>query len=76
MNGDDTTPDPEAAKTPAEIDPAALKDAHGRTGRMFKAAGLPFEEDEFDDDDSTSSSSEDGDSSSSSDDDAAASTDA
>lgn len=42
---DDTPPTP-----PAAIDAAALKDAHGRTGRMFKNAGLPFEEDEFDGD--------------------------
>lgn len=69
MNGDDTTsPDPTPDDVPAGLDPEALKDAHGRTGRMFQAAGLPFEEDEFDDEDSTSSSSssEDSDSSSSS----------
>lgn len=68
MNGDDTnspgTPDP----VTTGLDRDALKDAHGRTGRMLKSAGLPFEDDEFDDadDDSTSSSSEDSDSSSSS----------
>jgi hypothetical protein len=57
----------DAAPTPPEtIDPATLQDAHGRTGRMLKSAGLPFEEDEFDDEDSSSSSSDD-DSSSSSD---------
>ncbi len=68
MNGDDTTPDGEPTEVPAGLDPDALKDAHGRTGRMFQAAGLPFEDDEFDDadDDSTSSSSEDGDDDSSS----------
>ena len=77
MSGDETTPDSEPETIPAGLDPDALKDAHGRTGRMFKAAGLPFEDDEFDDadDDSTSSSSEDGDedSSSSSDDDSSSS---
>ena len=60
MSGDDasTTPDPEAPDT--NLDPAGLKDALGRTGRMLKTAGLPFEEDEFDDadDDSLSDSSE------------------
>ncbi|MCW2956381.1 MAG: hypothetical protein JWO69_1250 [Thermoleophilia bacterium] len=39
------------------MDPDALKEAHGRTGRLLKSAGLPFEEDEFDDDSSSSSSS-------------------
>lgn len=54
--------------TTGHMDPDALKDAHGRTGRMLQNAGLPFEEDEFDeaDDDSSSSSSADEDSSSSS----------
>lgn len=70
MSGDDTptTPDPTAPGT--DLDPAGLKDALGRTGRMLKTAGLPFDEDEFDDaddadDDSLSASSE-GESSSSS----------
>jgi hypothetical protein len=70
MNGDDATnSDPDAVTV--GLDPDALKDAHGRTGRMLKTAGLPFEDDEFDDelvgeadDDSTSSSSEGEDSSS------------
>jgi hypothetical protein len=44
-----TTPDP--AHGAGEIDDqTGLKSAHGRTGRMLKLAGLPFEEDEFDDD--------------------------
>lgn len=60
---DDATP---PAHEP--MDPEALKDAHGRTGRMFQAAGLPFEEDEFDDEDSSSSSDSDDTSSSSSND--------
>jgi hypothetical protein len=52
-----TTPDPITER----LDPDGLKDAHGRTGRLLKAAGLPFEEDEFDasDADETSTSSED-----------------
>lgn len=56
------------AATTASMDPDALKDAHGRTGRMLQNAGLPFEEDEFDeaDDDSTSASSDDSSSSGSS----------
>jgi hypothetical protein len=68
MNGDDTnapdTPDP----VTTGLDPDALKDAHGRTGRMLKSAGLPFEDDEFDDadDESSSTSSEEGEASSSS----------
>lgn len=49
---DPTTPDP------SKLDSEGLKDAHGRTGRMLKAAGLPFEDDEFDDEDSSSSSSD------------------
>lgn len=52
---DDTTPDPETPD--AKLDPAGLKDALGRTGRMLKSAGLPFEDDEFEDDDEDSSSS-------------------
>jgi hypothetical protein len=60
MSGDETptTPDPETPD--AKLDPAGLKDALGRTGRMRKTAGLPFEEDEFEDadDDSTSESSD------------------
>ncbi len=66
MSGDDTptTPDPEAPD--AKLDPAGLQDALGRTGRMLKTAGLPFDEDEFEDadDDSLSDSSESGSSSS------------
>ena len=58
MNGDPTSPGDEPAPAiPPGIDPDSLKDAHGRTGRMFQTAGLPFEEDEFDDEDSTSASS-------------------
>ena len=65
MSGDETpsTPDPEAPD--AKLDPAGLKDALGRTGRMLKTAGLPFEEDEFEADDDSTSESSDGDSSSS-----------
>ena len=32
-----------------KLDPAALKDAHGRTGKLLSQAGLPFEPEEFDD---------------------------
>jgi hypothetical protein len=67
MNGDEPILPPDPVTT--NLDPDALKDAHGRTGRMLKSAGLPFEDDEFDDaddDSSSSSSSEDGDESSSS----------
>lgn len=62
MNGDDDlTPAPLPPTTPTGLDPEGLKDALGRTGRMLKTAGLPFEADEFDDadDDSTASSSGD-----------------
>ncbi len=61
MSGDDTpsTPDPEAPDT--NLDPAQLKDALGRTGRMLKTAGLPFEEDEFDADDDSNSETSDSD---------------
>lgn len=68
MSGDDTptTPDPETPD--AKLDPAGLQDALGRTGRMLKTAGLPFDEDEFEDaDDDSLSESSDGDSSSSED---------
>lgn len=57
----DPEPDTPDAVT-AHLDPDRLKDAHGRTGRLLKNAGLPFEEDEFGDvgaDDSSSSSSDD-----------------
>jgi len=65
MSGDDTSPtsDDEQTTPTGDIDPAGLKDALGRTGRMLKTAGLPFEDDEFDgdgeddDDDSSSTSS-------------------
>ncbi|MCW2920553.1 MAG: hypothetical protein JWL76_427 [Thermoleophilia bacterium] len=64
MSGDETptTPDPEAPD--AKLDPAGLQDALGRTGRMLKTAGLPFDDDEFDDeaDDDSLSESSDGDS--------------
>ncbi len=49
MTGDDIKPDPD------KLDPDGLKDALGRTGRMLKTAGLPFEEDEFDEDETGSS---------------------
>jgi hypothetical protein len=39
--------DPPTSPDPAEIDPAGLKSAHERSGRMFKQVGLPFEEEEF-----------------------------
>ena len=68
MSGDETptTPDPEAPD--AKLDPAGLQDALGRTGRMLKTAGLPFDEDEFEDaDDDSLSDSSDGESSSSED---------
>lgn len=52
MSGDDIKPDPE------KLDPAGLKDALGRTGRMLKTAGLPFEEDEFDEDDAAGGTAE------------------
>ena len=61
MNGDDAlTPAPLPDPMTANLDPEGLKDALGRTGRMLKTAGLPFEADECDDadDDSTSSSSD------------------
>ena len=56
-------PDPDESTPDAvteHLDPDGLKDAHGRTGRLLKAAGLPFEEDEFEeaDEDETSASSE------------------
>lgn len=35
----------------APTDAAALKSAHGRAGRMFQTAGLPFDDDEFDEED-------------------------
>ncbi len=59
MTGDDTTPNaPDPETVTGDLDPSALKDALGRTGRMLQTAGLPFEEDEFEDDgDSNSSSS-------------------
>ena len=67
MSADDTAPtsaSDEQLPSSADIDPAGLKDALGRTGRMLKTAGLPFEDDEFegdgeDEDDSSSSSSDD-----------------
>ena len=52
MSSDDVKPDPE------KLDPAGLKDALGRTGRMLKTAGLPFEEDEFDEDEQASGTAE------------------
>jgi hypothetical protein len=45
MHGDQQHPN--EAPSPDDIDPSALKDALGRTGRMLQAAGLPFEEEEF-----------------------------
>lgn len=50
-------PDPNAAapdpndEPRADMDPSELKQALGRTGRMLKTAGLPFELDEFDEQD-------------------------
>lgn len=62
MHGDEAhpTPEPNDAGAPG-LDPDRLRDAHGRTGRMLKNAGLPFEEEEFDDADAdeTSTSSDD-----------------
>lgn len=66
MNGEEQH-DPHSEPLPdavtAGLDPDSLKGALGRTGRMLKSAGLPFEEDEFDDeladDDSSSTSSSD-----------------
>lgn len=61
MRGDESDP---TSETPdpvtAHLDPGALKDAHGRTGRLLQNAGLPFEEEEFEeaDADETSSSSD------------------
>jgi hypothetical protein len=52
----DPTPDTPDPLT-AHLDRGSLQDAHGRTGRMLKNAGLPFEEDEFDGDADSSSSS-------------------
>lgn len=54
------TPDrPDEATAPSgDLDPATLKDALGRTGRMLKTAGLPFEEDEFAGEDETPATSE------------------
>lgn len=69
MSPDSTPAAPDPTTAPASIDAEGLKDAHGRTGRMLKNAGLPFEAEEFEgdeDDDSSSSSSEGEDSSSSS----------
>ncbi|MCW2961418.1 MAG: hypothetical protein JWM90_1805, partial [Thermoleophilia bacterium] len=50
------TEDAPTPPRPDSMDPDGLKDALGRTGRMLKSAGLPFEEEEFDEDDSSSSS--------------------
>lgn len=63
MSGDDTPTTPDPAPD-AKLDPAGLQDALGRTGRMLKSAGLPFDDDEFDDeaDDDSLSESSDGDS--------------
>lgn len=47
-----------------DLDAAGLKGALGRTGRMLKTAGLPFDDDEFDEDDDETSSSSEGDSAS------------
>lgn len=75
MHGDDIKPDPTGEPDAGAIDPVTahldrdgLKQAHGRTGRLLKNAGLPFEEEEFDereltvtereDDDETSASSD------------------
>lgn len=66
MNDDATPP----AHEP--MDPEGLQGAHGKTGRMLQAAGLPFEEDEFEDEDSSSSSDSDSSSSSSAEDDVSA----
>ena len=51
MFADDASTDqpPLDPVAPGRVDPAGLKGAHGRTGRMLKNAGLPFEDDEFDD---------------------------
>jgi hypothetical protein len=43
--------DPNDTPHADDIDPTELKNALGRTGRMLKTAGLPFELDEFDDND-------------------------
>ncbi len=43
--------DPHDAPKHDAIDPAQLKSALGRTGRMLKTAGLPFEHSEFDESD-------------------------
>lgn len=47
----DDTPDTPKVPDPREVlkNPAELKEALGRTGRMLKRAGLPFEEEEFED---------------------------
>lgn len=61
MHVDQPDPEPETPDAVTErLDPDALKGAHGRTGRLLKQAGLPFEDDEFDeaDADETSASSE------------------
>lgn len=52
MNPDDTDAQQrgDAPKAPP-VDPAGMKGAHGRTGRLLKHAGLPFEADEFDESD-------------------------
>jgi hypothetical protein len=50
---DDTAPDPREEDEPLPVDPTldpdALRDAHGKTGKYLKQAGLPFEDEEFDD---------------------------
>ena len=62
MLADDPNTPPTPDPTNAHLDPGTLKDAHSKTGRMLKSAGLPFEIDEFgaEDDDSTSGSSGEG----------------
>jgi hypothetical protein len=60
MQPDGPTPDPELPDAATvHVDRGSLQGAHGRTGRLLKNAGLPFEAEEFEaaDDDSTSSSS-------------------
>lgn len=53
MHADQSEPDPHTQRTPPKtprVDPEGMKDAHARTGRLLKHAGLPFEDDEFDED--------------------------
>jgi len=47
MLPDEDAPAPTTDAVTGHLDPDALKGAHGRTGRMLKTAGLPFEDEEF-----------------------------